>query len=257
MSNEDSNNFLYLGKKVSGEIGYVGIGGVARPYGGHNPGADEVLRSGEVWITSSPFSSRRDAEMAESLVIRALTWAAESKPDLSNIAKVSNSKYLVPALKYREGLLKYSEVKNSLLVKIRPGSLKGRTAPHGETGNIDLTMRCNRWWGLGNAVRQRKDVRFLIAVTAHVKPARVIGVWKTKPVDDWWWEDQSNPESSRTIGEKWNISVDPYSETLGKGWVVTVESPNPDVNEWQGLEFDWENYKPQRLGYSADLRDGS
>lgn len=94
------NNYLYIGEKCSAEIGYAGIRGVTRPYGSHNENADEVLWSGEVWMTSIPFSTHRDAETAESLLIRALTWSSEIPPDLTNIAKVAHSKYVTPALPY-------------------------------------------------------------------------------------------------------------------------------------------------------------
>jgi hypothetical protein len=254
MASEDSNNFLYLGKHKDGSLGYVGIGGVTRPYGGHNKEADEVLRRGEVWVTTSPFSSRKDAEMAESLLIRALTWATEQQPRLTNIAKVNASKYVTPALPYKEGLLKYSEVTNTLFVKVRPGQLKGRTAPHGESGDLDLTIRCNRWWGLGKAVDKKADIKYLVAITSAVKPPRVIGVWKTHPTSDWWLEDQSNPHTLQNRTEDWNSSAPLYEDVRANGWVATVESTNPNVNDWQGLEFDWEGYNPQRLGYSVDIR---
>lgn len=253
-SAEDSNNYLYIGKKRTGEIGYVGIGGVTRPYGEHNESADDVLRNGEVWMTSIPFSSRKDAEMAESLLIRALTWSAEKSPDLTNIAKVNHSKYVTPALPYREGTVRYSDIRNALFVKVRPGQLKGRIAPHGESGDLELTLRCNRWWRLRSAIAQNKDIKFLVAVTAHVKPARIIGVWETRPVSDWWFEDQSSPQEARCTDEPWNNAAPSYG-TPAKGWVVTVVSPSPDVNGWQGMEFDWEGYNPQNIGYSVDLRD--
>jgi hypothetical protein len=255
MAQEDSNNFLYLGKHKDGALGYVGIGGVTRPYGGHNKEADEVLRNGEVWMTSSPFSSRRDAEMAESLLIRVLTWAADQEPKLTNIAKVNHSKHVTPALPFKEGLLKYSQVANALFVKVRPGQLKGRTAPHGESGDLELTLRCNRWWSLGNAVRKNADIKYLVAVTAGVKPPRVIGAWTTNPVSDWWLEDQKNPHTLQNRTEVWNSAAPLYEDVRAKGWVATVESTNPNVNDWQGLEFDWEGYLPQSIGYSADIRN--
>jgi len=254
MDTDGSNNYVYIGKRHNGAIGYVGIGGVARPYGGHNPEADAVLRNGEVWMSESPFSTRRDAEMAESLLIQALSWAAETPADLANIAKVARTKYLVPALPYREGILRYSEIRGALFVKVTPGSLKGRSAPSGASGNEELTVRCNRWWRLAAAQRRKADVHLLVAVTAHVKPARVIGVWRTRPIDEWWFEDQRHPEPGRTTGEPWNDPLAAQDGHHAKGWVVTVESPDPDVNEWQGLEFDWEDYQPQGVGWSTDLR---
>ena len=257
MTNDDSNNYLYIGKRHNGQIGYVGIGGATRPYGGHNDEADAVLRNGEVWMSSNPFSSRRDAEMAESLLIRALTWAAENSPDLTNIAKVNYSKHLIPALPYKDGPpIRYSEVRNALFVKIRPGQLKGRIAPHGESGELDLAVRCNRWWPLGKAQQENRDIKYLIAITAHVKPSRIIGIWETNPVSDWWYEDQSAPEKSRQTSEEWNSAV-PMYEVPAKGWVATLKSAFADVHGWQGREFDWEGYKPQNVGFSADIKGAS
>ena len=241
MTSSESNNYLYIGRNQTGAIGYVGIGGISRPYGNHNDEADQVLRNGEVWVTSIPFSTRQDAEMAESLLIRALDWSSEQTPQLTNIAKVNNSKYLIPALRYRNESVGYSEFRNTLFVKVRPGQLLGRIAPHGESGEIDLTMRCNRWWGL-QSVRERGDeIRLLVAVTAGVKPARIIGAWETRPTTDWWYEDQGNQlQSSVTLPREedhiWNRSA-PLYELPAKGWVVTLESSNPDVNDLQGKKL--------------------
>lgn len=256
MDMDGSNNFVYIGRHPTGAIGYIGIGGATRPYGGHNPDADEVLRGGEVWMSESPFSSRRDAEMAESLLIQALTWAAETPTELTNIAKVLHTRYLVPALPYREGTLRYSQVSGALFVKVTPGTLKGRSAPNGAAGNHDLTVRCNRWWPLAAARRRDANVRLLVAVTAHVKPARVIGVWRTRPIDQWWYEDQNHHDLTRSTGESWNDPIPAQDGHHAKGWVVTVESTDADVNHWQGLEFDWEGYQPQYVGWSRDLQPG-
>lgn len=254
VTDDRSNNFVYVGKRVSGEIGYVGIGGTSRPYGSHNESADEVLRSGEVWVTSVPFSTRRDAEMAESLLVQALTWATEHRPDLTNIAKVGNTKHLIPSLRYREGRLNYNDVSSALFVKIRPGHMRGRTGPTGDSGDSDLTVRCNRWWGLGAAKRRGVDVDLLVAVIAKVRPARIIGVWRARPVSEWWLEDQANPDGQRLTGEAWNDSLPQLGGRIAKGWVVAVDSPDSDVNGWQGLEFDWQGYRPQKIGWSRDLR---
>lgn len=255
MSGDDSNNYLYIGRYLSGEIGYVGIGGVTRPYGQHNPEADEVLQLGDLWISDVPFSTRRDAEMAESLLIRALTWATEKTPRLTNIAKVSGSSHLSPALKYKDGRLSYSEVSNALFVKIRPGALKGRSAPNGPAGDLDLAMRCNRWWNLGSVRARGDDVQLLVAVTAGTKPPRVVGAWEAAPVSDWWYEDQAHPERSPQGVEIWNGAAPLYDEQAHSGWVVSLRSSNPDMNGWQGLELDWEDYRlTGAVGYSADLR---
>lgn len=254
MPEESDKNHLYVGRKSNGQIGYVGIGGQTRPFEGHTEEADDVLRGGEIWITATPFSTRQDAEMAESLLIRALTWAAENPPDLANVSKVTSSKHLVPALPYKAGILRYSSVSRALFVKVRPSSLKGRSAPSGEAGQIELAMRCNRWWRLMAAKDRNDQVELLIAVSSQTKPSRVIGVWRTRPVSDWWYEDQARPEMSEERAEPWNSAAPVYGTDAAKGWVVTLESLDSNVNDWQGLEFDWETYAPQGIGFSRDIR---
>lgn len=192
--------------------------------------------------------------MAESLLIQALTFATQHQPRLTNLAKVDYTKFLIPSLRYREGSLRHSDLTNSLIVKIRPGSLTGRTSPTAESDDFGLTVRCNRWWPLNKAVKEKRDIRYLVAVTSGVKPSRVIGVWETNPVSDWWREKQGEPQPREFDGDPWN---GPLAESLDlkvDRWVATVRSTDSDINNWQGLEFDWEGYRPQNVGWSNDIR---
>lgn len=253
MSNE--NNHLYVGRHKDGAVGYVGIGGPTRPFKGHTPEADQVLKGGEVWITATPFSSRADAEMAESILIRALGWATEKSPRMTNVAKKSSSRDLVPALPFKDGSVNYEDFTNALFVKIRLGNLFGRPAPNGATDELGLALRCNRWWRLGQARARRADVRYLVAVTAGAQPPRVIGAWRTRPVDDWWFEDLDQPQLSRTRDEPFNSGVKrTESDPPAKGWVVTLESTYPNVGDWQGKQMNWGGYNPQNIGWSQDLK---
>jgi len=230
-----------------------------RPYEGHNPAANEVLRTGEVWVTSEPFSSRRDAKMAESLLIRIAKWATESRPRLTNRAEVESSKLIIPALPYRQGVLRYDALSRALIVMITPESLGYRASPTGEADEIALTRRCNRWWGLAQAVRQRKEVQLLVAITARVKPTRVIGAWETHSVTEWWRErivDNQGREllTRKWANEPWN-GPDPYCTASEKrDWVVAVKSTNSDQRGYKGLRFEWGGYSPQGIGWSKDLR---
>jgi hypothetical protein len=192
--------------------------------------------------------------MAETLLIRALSWAAEIAPDLTNIAKVQGSKYLVPALPFKDGpAICYGDITNALFVKVTPGSLKGRIAPSGEALDLELAMRCNRWWRLGQCRRRGDDVRLLVAVSAHTKPSRIIGVWRTLPVSEWWFEDQAQPSVRIDDERPWNGPSPIYQDRPASGWVVGLESVDPNINDWQGREFDWGDYRPQGVGYSADI----
>jgi hypothetical protein len=97
-------------------------------------------------------------------------------------------------------------------------------------------------------------VDLLVAVTATVKPAWIVGVWRARPVSEWWLEDQAKPDGRRSAGESWNDPLRQLGGRVAKGWVVAVDSPDSDVNGWQGLEFDWQGYRPQNVGWSKDLR---
>jgi len=59
---------------------------------------------------------------------------------------------------------------------------------------------------------------------------------------------------SEERAEPWNSAAPSYGTDVEKGWVVTLESLDPNVNDWQGLEFDWETYAPQVIGFSRDVR---
>lgn len=252
------DHYVYIGKKKgTGAIGYVGIGPATRPYGVHSEAANNVLRSGEVWM-STPFSTKDDAERAESLVIRCLTWAAETPAELVNEMKLKGSNHVMPALVTRRGVVRYSALKRAVIVKVTPGHLGERTGPTGEASDVDLTMRCNRWWGFGRAVRRGHRIDYLVAVTAGVKPApRVVGVWRTKPVSEWWMENQqgyADGEPIRQTGERWNDSLISVDGVFHQGWVATVHDPSPDVRGMRGKVFKWEGYAPQNVGFSDDLR---
>lgn len=225
--------YLYFIYDEHGRLGYVGIGGRSRPYEPHTPEVDALRdRSGDVRITSEPFSSRRDAERAESLLVRALYGAEQSGSTLLNIAKRYTSRDLVPVLPFRNGVLRYSELTNSLIVKVSLDRIDDqRVVVSGVTKPADAAERCRKYWPLGRCVAQEFPVKRLVAVsTADAKPVRVIGVWEVKPVGSW------------TQSED------------GKYEVGLADPSQGDLYGCVGQEFEWEGYNPQLVGYSSDIR---
>ncbi len=222
------NAYVYFIFDEQGRIGYVGIGGRSRPYGPHTPEVDALRdRSGDVRITAEPFSTRPDAERAESLVIRALADAETSGSALLNIAKMKQSRDLTALLPFQEGVLRYSELSGSLLVKIGLDRIdEDRAVVSGVTKPAEAAERCRQYWGLGACIDQSRPITNLVAITtADAKPARVVGIWETQPVTTW------------------------------ERRAVTLMDPDKgDVGGHVGKGFDWEGYNPQSLGYSRDIR---
>lgn len=228
------DGYLYFIYDVDGSIGYVGIGDRARPYEPHTPEVDALRdRSGDVRITSSPFTERKDAKLAESLLIRALVDAETSPPRLLNRSEHEQSHNLVPLLPFKNATLKYSDLSETLLLKVRLNRIDDeRVVVSGVAHPADAAERCRKWWGLGNCVESKAPItRLVVVTTAEVKPYRVVGVWRTDDPQTW--------------------SLEP------KGWAVTLLNPSEgDVDGHVGKIFDWEGYDVKgSIGYSSDVRE--
>ncbi|MEV0781754.1 hypothetical protein AB0I52_01940 [Streptomyces sp. NPDC050423] len=229
-----SNNYVYFIYDGDGSIGYVGIGDRARPYGPHTKVVDDLRdRSGDVRITSMPFSTRGDAERAESLIIRALADAEEHGTHLLNVAKRKQSKDLVPLLPFQQGILRYSDLSTTLLVKISLNAIDDeRVVVSGAAHSADAAERCSRYWPLGKCVDREAPIKRLVAVTtAEAKPVRVVGVWDVDHTSAW-----------------------KYHEDVQR-WEVRLTNPvQGNIGGHVGKCFDWEGYAPQNVGYSSDIR---
>jgi hypothetical protein len=228
------DGYLYFIYEVDGKtISYVGIGDRARPYEQHTPAIDKLRdRSGDVRITSTPFSTRADAKLAESLLIRALVDAEIMPPRLLNCTERVRSHYLVHLLPFKNAVLKYSDLTETLLVKIGLNRIDDqRVVLSGAVHPADAAERCRKWWALGTCVARRAPIKRLVAVTtAEAKPPRVVGVWLTDEPQTW--------------------SLEP------KGWAVTLIDPaQGDIGAHVGKVFDWEEYVVRgAIGYSSDVR---
>ncbi len=182
-----SETYLYILRDGEGRLRYVGIGGRQRPYEMHNDEYDELIKtSSDIRITARPFSTRADAEMAESLLIRALVDAESSGVLLTNRAKVTASKDLVPLHHVAEGHLRYSDLQNTIIVAIQPGQIDDvRAVLSGVTPPEKAAERCSTGWPLGQCIAEGRDVRFLLAISSKLSPVRVLGSWRTRPTTEW------------------------------------------------------------------------
>lgn len=229
------NRYVYFIYDEQERVGYVGIGDRARPYGGHTEMVDELRdRSGDVRITSEPFTTREDAERAESLIIRALSDAEEHGGMLLNVTKRKQSRDLVPLLPFTDKTLRYSELTASLLVKVSPNRIDDeRAVVSGGARAEEAAERCRKYWPLGRCVNSEAPIKQLVAVTtAEAKPIRVVGIWAVEDPSTW----TSDEDDGR--------------------WEVTLSCPSEgDAGGYVGAEFDWEGYAPQLIGYSADIRE--
>lgn len=223
------NGYVYVQRNHDRAITYVGKGSRARPYEEHNAGFEGVARGEhDFLITPMPFSSKDDAEMSESLVIRALFEAQQHGIAMTNLAQRLQSKHLVPLVPVAEGTLDYASLGNAVIVRIRPERIDSRDVISGVTPAEVAAERCRQYWPIGSCVARDLDVRLLVAVTSKVKPARVLGVWETQPVAAW---------------------------DSDAGAIALTDPAAGDVGGHRGKVFDRGGYAFRNFGYSADLRD--
>lgn len=223
------NAYVYLLRDRQGRIVYVGKGNRQRPYQVHNDDYDRARAlSSDVLITAVPFSTEKDAELAESLLIRVL---ADNGADLVNRAQLIDSSAFVPLVPQREGVVRYEDFRGAIFVKIHPDRIDAeRDVVSGLTDSAVAADRCRQYWPIESVVQRGDDIRYLVAVsTAAVKPVRVLGVWETRPVAEW---------------------------DVAAGAVELVDPAAGDVGEHRGKEMDWQGYNPQSIGFSADVRAG-
>ena len=229
------NAYVYLLRDLEGRIVYVGKGTRQRPYQPHNDDYDLArARSSDVLITAVPFSSEKDAELAESLLIRVL---GDNGSDLVNRAQLVHSSAFVPLVPQSDGVVRYEEFRNAIFVKIHPARIDAqRDVVSGLTGSAAAAERCRGYWPIGAAVARGDDIRYLVAVsTAAVQPVRVLGVWETRPVAEW------DVEAGARAGVR-------------GGAIELVDPAAGDVGGNRGRELDWQGYSPQLIGFSADVR---
>ena len=226
------NAYVYVVYDSQQRVSYIGVGDRQRPYEIHNNDYNNALEfSSDVRITSLPFSSRGDAELAESLLIRVLADAEKYGVVLSNRSGTIATSHLVPLVPQQEGVLNYRDLRHSILVKVSPQKIdETRDVVSGVTPDAIAAERCRKWWPIGSAAKRGDDIRQLVAVsTSSVKPQRVLGIWETLPISEWDIEGRA---------------IELVDESCG------------DAGGHRGKIFNWNGYSPQSVGYSADVRAG-
>ncbi len=227
-------SFLYIGSDSATNEIYVGIGeSTTRIYELHNPAAQSLLgrASTVLWQTAEPFSTGEDARRAEAAAIKVATLLGRTVVDLNdpavtNIASTKTSRYLVPAVVRRPGVVFYEELERTAIVTVTPDDLEdGRGAIHGGRRNAELAERARQWWDLaasrGRAIQPRRLI-------ARLKGAGVI-------VGDW-----DLDESVPSTGDSFNL----------------VDAENLDPREIRGKRLEMGGRRlSTKVTWSQDIRD--
>lgn len=209
---------------------YVGIGtNHSRALEPHTESVDELLRNAfATFGTARPFSTRRDAELAEAFAIQMLVKAGVK---VGNRQKTVSPSDIHPLLERRNGAVAYSQLRRALVVKVGMDQIgEGIDARQGAVGfdPVKVSMRCDRFWDLGRALREGYEADRLVAVLlgAPISDTPIVGCWATESVSRW-------------DGEK---------------GIVKLHDPTQwDLDGWRGMRLDWEGRHPQKQQWSNDL----
>jgi hypothetical protein len=222
--------YLALEKTDHAVRAYVGIGrNYSRAFEPHTESVDELLKNAfATFGTTRPFSTRQDAELAEALTIQALVKAGV---EVGNKQKTVSPSDIQPLLERKHGTVRYSELRNTFVVKVGADEIgEGIDVRQGVVGfdPVKVSMRCDRYWDLGAAVREGYKVDRLVAVLlgAPIANTPIVGCWATEPLSEW---DAAN------------------------GIVKLVEPAEWDRDGWRGMRLDWEGRHPQKQQWSDDL----
>jgi hypothetical protein len=163
---------------------------------------------------------------------------SDDRSALTNIAKVSSSKHLSPAVFRRDGAIRYDDLDRTALVilsldEIGEGTSYRPTLHSGRDEGV-FHMRATRWWPLKSADTRRhrkrapdgslpRDVERLIAVQKGV--GTILGAWRL--ADEQWRQDD-------------------------EGWVFLT---NGAITDLRGQQFEWCGvYQGTKLTWSSDIR---
>jgi hypothetical protein len=232
-TDDDSPTHAYVAlERLNPEVvrAYVGIGtNHSRALEPHTESVDQLLTNAfATFGTARPFSTRRDAELAEALAIQMLVKAGI---EVGNKQKTVSPSDIHPLLDRKEGVVPYSKLRRTLVVKVGMDVIgEGIEARQGAVGfdPVKVSRRCDRFWGLGRAVRDGFEADRLVAVLlgAPIANTPIVGCWATEPVSTW-------------DGDK---------------GIVKLRNPaNWDVDGWRGKRLDWEGRHPQKQQWSDDL----
>ena len=144
---------LYIADNSRTNEIYIGIGlSTARIHESHNPDAERLIKASDTSLlqTEQKFSTVEDDRMAEAIAIHIAARAGktiildtddelaegEGKQECSltptNRAATKSSRYLVPFIPRRDGVVTYSSIRNTaiLTMKSRPNIVATGRKPH-------------------------------------------------------------------------------------------------------------------------------
>ncbi|MEV7132073.1 hypothetical protein AB0N24_04205 [Arthrobacter sp. NPDC093128] len=178
--------YLYIAENSNTTKIYIGIGeSTTRIHGHHNSDAQRLIKAHDTVISQTPlqFSSVEDARMAEAIAIHIAVSAGktvfldaddelgqvggEQATTISstNRAATKSSRYLVPYVPRRDGVVTYSSLRNTAIVTMRPEALSDGTdrgTVHGGKTAQELAARALGNWNLKISRDLRYDVNRLI-----------------------------------------------------------------------------------------------
>lgn len=246
--------WLYLYENTKAKKIYIGIGkSMKRVFQVHNPQAEELrdLSGTLIRQTAEPFSSRRDALMAEAIAIHVASLmgmkpsiAPEQQSQLfipeedsvttTNIQGLKSTEFLGPAIFVKHGEVARKDLSETIIVPISPNDIEGRTSAFGGNPGEIFAERARGYWNVRDT--KRSKIRHLIAVLTGSRRI-ILGSWDVDPESEW--------------------TLIPDHEKLKSPYRTRVKIPiiNESQDDVQGLKGKtYLGQLGQSVRYSADIK---
>jgi len=249
--------WLYLYENTKAKKIYIGIGkSMERVFERHNRQAEDLRDSSGTLIrqTVEPFSSRRDALMAEAIAIHVASLMGmkpiidseqqselfipeEDSATTTNIQGLKSTKFLEPAIYVKDGEVAHEDLSETIIVPISPKDIEGRPSAFGGNSGEFFADRARGYWNV--AVQNRSKIRRLIAVLTGSRRI-ILGSWDVDPEREWTLipnhEKRESPYRTRVEIPIINESQDNVKDLKGKTYLGRLG---------------------QGVSYSADIKYGS
>jgi len=230
--------YVYLYEGAQGRI-YIGLGTeMTRPWEPHNADAEALLHepTTQVLQTPEPFSSRRDARVAEAIAIHVAALARLQissdhedvdaiRAQATNRAGALSTRHLVPAVLRKPGAVDYAVLRKTAIVVLKPGDVDDRPSLHAGRTVTTFAQRAEKYWPLGRAR------------SAGYAPRRLLAIMKT----------------SHIIAGDWDLGV---SSPLVTDRFVLADPSEDDVRDVKGMRLELGSARlGNRVTWSSDIRD--
>lgn len=184
--------YLYLYEGADQRL-YIGIGDeTTRAWEDHNEDAEALRAEPDTLVlqTPMPFSSRKDAEVAEAIAIHIAALAGipvrsdnedatEIVAQAVNRAGIKGTKHLVPAVFRKDGSIDFGTLRRTAIVVLKPESIDARGSLHGGRPVASFAARAESEWDLRKAKRKGYRPQRLLAILK--KSQVVLGDWDLDP----------------------------------------------------------------------------